>query len=124
MDKANGQFVSYACTVDANLQMVSINDSYPALIPGNDNIMGEVYNVPKMGILYYLDQLEGYPNYYNRGLVKVQLESGEITNAIVYLFKDVNSPYIHTESEYIEHKDGVFYWKGSKYERSEDNYYD
>ncbi len=52
----------------------------------------EVYEVDDDTTKMRLDRLEGYPEWYNRTVIPVQLESGEVVDAWIYHQEDVNYP--------------------------------
>lgn len=62
---ANGRMLG-ECRLDG-WEMYSLGD-FPAVVPGDGEIVCEVYEIDQ-AILNRLDHLEGYPNFYNRGLV-------------------------------------------------------
>jgi gamma-glutamylcyclotransferase (GGCT)/AIG2-like uncharacterized protein YtfP len=71
LEQSNGKFVKEDQLSGASIYNYS---SFPALgfIEGKNPVQGEVFEVERMD---YLDRLEGYPNFYNRSLVKT--DSGE-----------------------------------------------
>lgn len=66
MHRANGRFIG-KCTTVPEWTMYHLG-GYPAIVPnGKTAIKGEVYEVDTMAPI---DQLEGYPHFYNRKLIE------------------------------------------------------
>ena len=68
-------------------------EGYPALLPGNEIIEGEVVEPVDENLLKYLDRLEGYDkrssnNLYDRVLRSILTEGGEEMNCWVYIYLD------------------------------------
>lgn len=78
---SDSQFIGLASTLPA-YSLVSMG-GYPGLLPGEDTVLLELYEVDDK-TLYYLDALEGHPNYYRRELIEVITEKGEKGEAWVY----------------------------------------
>ena len=69
----------------AGFKMVSLG-SYPAIYMDNqtqETIQAELYAVDE-ATFTRLDQLEGYPDFYNRSQVEVSLTNGQPINAWIY----------------------------------------
>lgn len=66
-------------------QMHSLQ-AYPALVPkdGCNPVKVEVYKVSPM-IMNALDNLEGYPSFYNRKMVEVETEDGKRVAWVYYM---------------------------------------
>jgi gamma-glutamylcyclotransferase (GGCT)/AIG2-like uncharacterized protein YtfP len=86
-------FVDFG-SIDGDMYIVEIAENqfmYPAGIPGSGTIRGEVYGIEPETVKY-LDFIEGYDDDYPqeslfiRKLVKVNLDSGNETEAYVYFF--------------------------------------
>ena len=52
----------------------------------------EVYEVDDVVTQARLDRLEGYPEWYNRSIIPVQLDSGEVVDAWIYHQEDMTYP--------------------------------
>ena len=50
----------------------------------NKPVRVEVYQVPEDGVTGPLDGLEGYPHFYNRTVINVDLDNGEVVQAWLY----------------------------------------
>jgi gamma-glutamylcyclotransferase (GGCT)/AIG2-like uncharacterized protein YtfP len=75
------------CSTEKIFDMISMYDSYPGLINGEYGIIGELYEIDSMDI-YHLDRLEGYPNYYDRQVINVNMDNGVEYKAICYILSD------------------------------------
>lgn len=83
MDGAN--FVDHGKTVDRIFDMDTVEGAFPAVFDdGNRRITGEVYQVDKEHLMS-LDFFEGHPHQYCRRIIEVELESGEIADAWMYV---------------------------------------
>lgn len=86
---SGGEFAGVATTV-ARFNMLDVRGAYPALVTDlidrtkAGQILGELYNVDD-DTLAALDKLEGYPDFYTRGLHPVvRAHDGETLQAIIY----------------------------------------
>lgn len=75
------------CSTEKIFDMISMYDSYPGLINGKYGIIGELYEIDSMDI-YHLDRLEGYPNYYDRQIIYVNMVNGVGYKAFCYILSD------------------------------------
>lgn len=65
---SGAEFVGEAQTTECQYKMISLG-AFPGVIPGGyQNVRGEVWEVDEH-TLTLLDQIEGYPNFYNRKIV-------------------------------------------------------
>lgn len=66
--------------------MYSIHDMYPAVVEGEDAVVGELLRIlnPKAG--ENMDRLEGHPNFYKRKLVNVS-DGAQAIPAWVYYYQ-------------------------------------
>jgi gamma-glutamylcyclotransferase (GGCT)/AIG2-like uncharacterized protein YtfP len=69
----NAIFIDVAQTTEQCWDMISMG-GFPAVIPGNKNIYGELYHVTPQDLLM-LDHLEGHPDFYSR--TAVELNNGQ-----------------------------------------------
>lgn len=79
---ANSPLISTG-TTEPNYQMISFG-SFPALIEGDKAYEGEIYEVDN-NTLQQLDYLEGYPDFYNRSQVDIELPNGDVQKCWVYV---------------------------------------
>lgn len=100
MENIRATFIGNCCTMFPIYDMISMNDSYPAVINGNYNISGELYEINERDI-EKLDSLEGYPNFYDRILTKVVLDNGVIYYPFLYILSET---FINNEKNYFEKK--------------------
>lgn len=85
---------------------------FPVLIPGSNSIVVEVYDVNKE-TLARLDMLEGYPNFYNRKLIKT-----EYGDAWIYFMQNYKSS-IEIQSGDYEDYFSVFLNSSNSFEQDE-----
>lgn len=86
---------SYLCensitNIDATIKgtMFDSNFGYPILtLEGDYEIKGQIITIPKQQIFYF-DQLEGYPDYYQRKQIKVDVNGRNYNCFIYYMQKD------------------------------------
>lgn len=114
MENIRATFIGNCCTVFPIYDMISMNDSYPAVINGNFYISGELYEINEKDI-EKLDNLEGYPNFYDRILTKVVLENGLIYCPFLYILSEtfIKNERSHFEKKYskrIETNDNIKTW--------------
>lgn len=114
MKNIRATFIGNCCTVFPIYDMISMNDSYPAVINGNFYISGELYEINEKDI-EKLDNLEGYPNFYDRILTKVVLENGLIYYPFLYILSEtfIKNERSHFEKKYskrIETNDNIKTW--------------
>ena len=67
-------------------------EGYPALLPGNETVVGEIMEPVDKKLLKLLDRLEGYDelgegNLYDRGKRKILTENGEL-ECWIYVYTD------------------------------------
>lgn len=114
MENISATFIGNCCTVFPIYDMISMNDSYPAVINGNFYISGELYEINEKDI-EKLDSLEGYPNFYDRILTKVVLDNGLIYYPFLYILSEtfIKNERSHFEKKYskrIETNDNIKTW--------------
>ena len=69
-------------------------EGYPALLPGNEAIEGEIMGPVDENLLKSLDRLEGYygkrsrNNLYDREVRSILTEDGEEMNCWIYIYTD------------------------------------
>ncbi len=83
---------------------------YPAIVPGNDTVYGEICTLSHSKHLKSIDLLEGYtgdPNIdlYVREKRPILLKDGRVEMCWVYLY--INEDYVRSKGRYIPHGD----WK-------------
>jgi gamma-glutamylaminecyclotransferase len=66
--------------------------AFPGAIYGNHRLMVEVYEVNNR-VLARLDQLEGHPSFYERTLIPVELDNGEVVESWIYTISHLSSHY-------------------------------
>ena len=84
---------------------------FPLAIPSEDGyrVKGEVYKVKDAQMMSSLDKLEGYPYFYKRQVIKVEVDGvGDIEAWIYY----VTSPQ---GKEIKPNKDGIVEWPAKSY---------
>jgi len=80
----SGYMCTEAKTRDSRFTMVNLG-AYPAVLnEGNNYIYGELYRNVSEDVMRNLDDLEGYPFFYNR--MKVKLDSNDV--AWMYFLED------------------------------------
>ena len=81
---------------------------FPAVVPSPDGVAIEVeiYEVDDR-VLKRLDALEGYPDFYNRGLFGFNLE-GKPCRAYLYFLVEKRKPFVWKKFK----ADGPFTWTG------------
>lgn len=108
------KFVCNAFTSDNSFDMVSVKDSYPSVVKGDNKITGEIYEIDK-NCLYALDYLEGYPEYYNRQLFSFDTKTNGKMEALMYIMNNnaisAYKKYIKKESPRIIRDNGYATWK-------------
>jgi len=75
-------FIGYACARGFNLYDLG---SYPGMISGNSEVIGEVYEIPEE-LFQELDEIEGTPYLYKRELINVILEDYSPLLAYTYIY--------------------------------------
>ena len=89
---------------------------YPALVDGDDNIMGEIMDMKNFPLnIISLDNMEGYvsnedssQNEYTRTVIEVyNLNTDKFENCYVYKYEENNDIDFTLNSDYISHGD----WK-------------
>lgn len=85
---SDSEFIGTGCTrKEYGLKSMG---GFPSIIAGNDRVRVEVYLVnPKA--MSRLDQLEGYPSFYNREQVTITLENGKELQAWMYFVAQPNT---------------------------------
>jgi len=94
------KYISEATTEDSVYNMVNMGPFPAAVLNGENKIKGEFYQVDSE-TLEVLDQIEGYPHFYNRTRVKTN-----IGDAWMYYIPDVSS----YNAEPINPQEGVLEW--------------
>lgn len=84
-DYGHLQFIAEASTIASSFDMYSFGDFPGVTFGGNHRIKGEVWEVDK-AIMDILDQIEGYPLFYNRTTI-------ETTSGLSWIY------YIHDKSD-------------------------
>lgn len=93
MQYAEGKFVSSATTV-AKYPLIYIGLPRMYHVPGTGyRVNGELFRVPRAGVLAILDRLEGHPHHYMRRPVQVCAANGKPVLAQAYFF---NFPFPST----------------------------
>lgn len=92
--------------------------TYPALVQGEDFILGEIMEINDEGILDELDELEGFiceghiDNEYDKVMMNIYDETKEIIQILpVYIFNQNNSKHIGLLGKKIEVHDYVLHMK-------------
>ena len=114
--------IGHDVTHEAKFEMVDL-DEFPGIIPGEYHIAGEVWKVNQK-TLRYLDDLEGYPELYDR--IKVNMNVNGPTwmyvltpDAIHHFANEINDPQ---NNSYVKIANSVMYWsKPFTMEGKEDN---
>ena len=91
------EFLGEAITSDANFDIVDLG-SFPAVTQGKFKIKGEVYEVDEETFAY-LDAIEGFPNFYNRKIINVNVASAKIQAWVYFIDKVQIENYRYTEVE-------------------------
>lgn len=117
MQEAQGEFIDKAISVDEKFTMLSVHESFPAIVGGKSNFLGEIYAVPAEGILNVLDVLEGYPTHYDRAIFNFKgLTTGKEYKALTYIYTTesiytMNSRLIdEKQSQKITLENNVYKW--------------
>ena len=79
------------------------NAGFPFMTTDSPEIVrvrGEVYEIP-FGVFKACDNLEGYPFMYDRSIIQVQLDTGDIVDAWAY-HQDHDAVYIGEGSTFVE----------------------
>lgn len=79
-------------TTKGKLHMVKCC-TYPAMVPGDDTIKGELYSIKEDYLeecIDACDMLEGHPTFYKREIVKVVDNEGNEHDAYTYIFQKHN----------------------------------
>ena len=93
LERSNGKFIGKGYTLPI-FTMYNLGH-YPAVtLLGNTAIQGEVWEVDD---LQHTDWLEGYPKFYDRRVISIQMEEGGLVEASLYYIKED-----HTYKELIE----------------------
>lgn len=86
--RSNGEFISEATLENAAMYSYG---PFPVVALGEEGtVKGELYGVDT---LEYLDALEGYPEFYNRSLVKITLPDKTKLNGFVYHIPESKKEY-------------------------------
>ena len=106
------KFITNALTSDKSFDLVSVRDSYPSVVKGDNKIYGEIYEIDNE-CLRGLDYLEGYPDLYTRNEYSFDTEKGKM-KALMYVMSDktvkkYNSD-IKSESQRIYRSDDYVIW--------------
>jgi gamma-glutamylcyclotransferase (GGCT)/AIG2-like uncharacterized protein YtfP len=91
------EFLGDAVTSDNLFDIVDLG-SFPAVTQGKFKIKGEVYEVDEE-TGEYLDAIEGYPNFYNRKVISVNVASAKIQAWVYFIDKVQIENYRYTEVE-------------------------
>lgn len=91
---ADSKFISNGKTCDKFQMYPVIGGAYPFLIKSEkvSNIIGEVFEVNSQMVLDNLDTLEGYPEYYLKEFIDIEIEDGSVIQALTYFKNEVNYP--------------------------------
>lgn len=92
--------------------------SYPALLPGNDKVLGELWTFPHSdfeSIAKVLDDIEEYRpndpyNLYNREVIDCETLSGRRTSAQTYIYARLHDLPTFTRLEPDESDSGFVQW--------------
>lgn len=96
LGKSEGKFIGEGVT-DPCFTLVSLC-AYPAVLDkGTTTIKGEVYEVKT---LEHLDWLEGYPEFYNRKVITVNVDGIEHLATMYYIEGDIDHQGIVSEGEW------------------------
>lgn len=106
------KFITNALTSNKSFDLVSVRDSYPSVVKGDNKIYGEIYEIDNE-CLRELDYLEGYPDLYTRNEYSFDTEKGKM-KALMYVMpektvKKYNSD-IKSESPRIYRSDDYVIW--------------
>jgi len=87
-ERGGGKFLSMGVTVE-NFDLYQYGGGYFPSVSLTHNaskkpVVVDVYEAPMSGLTGAYDQLEGYPDFYNRTEVEVKLDNGEIVKAWMY----------------------------------------
>lgn len=87
-----------------------LKEGYPALLEGEDKVVGEIAGPVDEDLLRRLDYLEGYTageadNLYNRKAARVRMSDGSFVECWVYLYGDAE--YVRGKGTYVPDGD----WK-------------
>ena len=114
LEENEAKFICNAITSDNSFDLVSIKDSYPSVIKGNNKIFGEIYEIDEY-CLKSLDYLEGYPTYYNRQLYSFDTKNNGKIKALMYIMNgdSINEykKYIKKESPRINRNNNCANWE-------------
>lgn len=91
MQYADGKFIGEAVTLK---HFPLVIDGLPYLLPRpgyGTNVFGEVFEVPRWGMLKVLDSLEGHPDWYFRDRISVSC-NGAPTRVWAYFLNDRDIP--------------------------------
>lgn len=70
----------------------------------------EVYETTEAGLTGPYDCLEGYPSFYNRTLVDVNMDDGTTLQAWIYNINEITGPLVES-GDWCLHKYGEYYYK-------------
>lgn len=87
MEQANGVFLGDAKTSPSVFDLCDLG-AFPAVVPGEHRIAGELYAVPDDGMTP-LDRLEGFPRFYDRKLVSVDVMhpgDDDVAQAVAWVY--------------------------------------
>lgn len=109
----NSEFVGPGITQEADFDMLSVGDAYPALVAGKYHAVGELFWVDE-DTLVRMDRLEGA--LYERKQIKVNLFSNNALLLVAWVYIYIH-PYTteggwsHYQSERIIRSNSVVEWK-------------
>ena len=84
----NSEFISTGVTKNKYAMYEYYDAGFPYLSKEEIfNVKGEIYKIDKK-TLKELDKLEGYPTFYDRELIDINLENGENIKAYTYFLKE------------------------------------
>lgn len=86
MVRAQGVSLGLGKTVD-NINIYSLGGFPKVSMTRTDHgvpVVVEVFETNEAGVLGPLDGLEGYPRFYNRSIIDIELDSGEVVKAWMY----------------------------------------
>ena len=98
MQEAKAEYLCDVSEMSRSFKMKSLTH-YPALVKAPNNsgtyITGELYSIPT-ATLHIIDQIEGYPTFYNRESITVFNEDGNPYLALAYYIPTGNIPQVDT----------------------------
>jgi gamma-glutamylaminecyclotransferase len=109
LERGQAELIGLGTTSLSTFEMISFG-AFPGLIinPSSHNKVGvEVYRINEL-TFNRLDGLEGYPNFYNRGIFQIELDDKRLLSAWMYYLNDSRE---RTTLNLVEPDvDGVLRW--------------